>query len=156
MSVLRTNKIYPRDGLPAGASGGGIIQIVHSQRTTESGSTTSTTYTDTGLSVSITPQSASNKILIQGDLPVFKGNEDGAIKIRLLRDSTTIYEDTNYLADQATLNILVHGALLYIDSPATTSAITYKVQYAARDSGEDVNFGYNGAPSALVAMEISG
>ena len=34
MSELRTNKIYPRDGLPSGASGGGIVQVVQEIATT--------------------------------------------------------------------------------------------------------------------------
>jgi len=43
MSALRTNKIYPRDGLPAGASGGGIIQVVEGAAITNTRDTTTTT-----------------------------------------------------------------------------------------------------------------
>ena len=64
MSQLRTNSIVPVGGIPAGASGGGIIQVVQTVKTDDA-STTSNSYTDiTGLSVTITPRSTSNKILI--------------------------------------------------------------------------------------------
>lgn len=60
MSELRTNKIYPRDGLPADAWGGGIVQVKYATLDT---STTVTTFTDV-LTLSFTPKSASNKVLL--------------------------------------------------------------------------------------------
>ena len=63
MSELRTNRIVPRDGLPAG-SAGGVIQVVHQTRTT-SFTTTNTAYQDF-MSVSITPTRSDSKML---DLP---------------------------------------------------------------------------------------
>ena len=62
MSVLRTNKILPRDGLPSGAFGGGIVQVRYYQK--------SSTVTTTSNSIielhqgTITPTSPSNKILV--------------------------------------------------------------------------------------------
>ena len=61
MSELRTNKIYPRDGLPAGANGG-IVQIVRATANTQI-QVTANTDTDI-ISATITPTSSSNKILI--------------------------------------------------------------------------------------------
>ena len=77
MSELRTNRIIPRDGLPAG-SAGGIIQIKNLVKT-DSFSTTSTSLVDiTGFSLSITPTRADSKIFVlasgyissQGNNPV--------------------------------------------------------------------------------------
>ena len=62
MSELRTNKIIPRDGLVSGANGG-IVQVVHAATDTHFTSTSTTPKTI--VSASITPTSASNKILIQ-------------------------------------------------------------------------------------------
>ena len=61
MSELRTNKIYPRNGLPAGATAGGIIQMVEVTNTDQTtfGSTPSG-WTAFGFGASITPTSASN------------------------------------------------------------------------------------------------
>ena len=65
MSELRTNKIVPRDGLPLSASGGGIIQVVSVTKTdAESLASTSTPQLIPGMQATITPQSASNKILV--------------------------------------------------------------------------------------------
>jgi hypothetical protein len=65
MSELRTNKIYPRDGLPAGASGGGIVQVVSVTKTdAESLQSGTVPALIPGMVATITPQSASNKILV--------------------------------------------------------------------------------------------
>jgi len=71
MSELRVNKILPKDGLPSGATGGGILQIVTKNKL-DAGPITSgsysagTNYDISGLSLSITPSSSSNLIWIQG------------------------------------------------------------------------------------------
>ena len=90
MSELRTNKIYPRDGLPAGASGGGIIQVVESSLSNSGAtSTTSTSLVETGLQATITPSSASNKILCIWSLQI---RNDGARSgTGLRRNSTDIF-----------------------------------------------------------------
>ena len=65
MSELRTNKIVPRDGLPSGAIGGGIIQVVRAQNTTANQTPSSTsTWTDVVPTVTITPTRSSNLIII--------------------------------------------------------------------------------------------
>ena len=69
MSELRTNRIVPRDGLPAGASGGGIIQVVHnSTQVGQSHGFSQDNFVDTGLSASITPTRSDSKILVTGYL----------------------------------------------------------------------------------------
>ena len=59
MSQLKVDSIVPRGGLPSGANGG-IIQTVAVHKS-DSTSTTSTSFTDSGLEASITPQSSSIK-----------------------------------------------------------------------------------------------
>ena len=64
MSQLKVNSIVPVGGLPAGATGGGIIQIVKSEKTDVVSSTTLNSFTDlTGANVTITPSSNSNNCL---------------------------------------------------------------------------------------------
>ena len=66
MSELRTNQIFPRDGKPSGAIGGGIIQVVRAQSTTPNQTPSSTeTWTDVQPTVTITPTRSSNLIIIE-------------------------------------------------------------------------------------------
>ncbi len=62
MSELRTNRIVPRDGLPAGASGG-IVQMKHVTGT-DAKTTTSTSFVDMGIDVTITPTRSDSKFFI--------------------------------------------------------------------------------------------
>ena len=154
MSELRTNKIYPRDGLPAGASGGGIVQIVQTQLASSVTATTST-YADTGLSASITPTSSSNKILVI----VYTGHctksaADTQLDFKVFRGSTEIYYFSSLNTNAAVVdssNVTIH----YLDSPATTSSITYKTQLRNRNDIGTISVNVNGS-SEITLMEVSG
>jgi len=114
---------------------GGIIQVVQATTSTPV-SITSSTFTDTGLSASITPTSSSNKILVMVNQPLQASRSvaPAASGIKLLRGSTVLLspvqntsgpfefysEPTNFFVIRATIN--------YLDSPATTSSTTYKTQ----------------------------
>lgn len=154
MSELRTNKIYPRDGLPAGASGGGIIQIVQAQYAS-SLALTSSTYVDTGLTATITPTSSSNKILVimyTGHMT--KTAVDTQLDFKIFRDSIEIYYGSSLNTNSAaadTSNATIH----YLDSPATTSSITYKTQMRNRNAVGTITVSFNGS-SEMTLMEVSG
>ena len=138
MSELRTNKIYPRDGLPAGASGGGIVQVVHAATDEHFTSTSITPITI--VSATITPTSASNKILIQYTAAVSYDAGASHANTCILKNGTKIasadsgtgsgeqfranktYYDNGGANDGNTMNSLSGS---FLDSPATTSAITY-------------------------------
>ena len=90
--TLKTNKIFPETGLPAGAAGGGIIQVVRAQSTTANqtpASSDETSYTDVTPTATITPQSASNKVLIVGSTGCTLG-ANSHLAIALTRTSTII------------------------------------------------------------------
>ena len=85
MSELRTNKIVPRDGLPSGAIGGGIIQVVRAQNTSQNQTPSSTgTWTDVNPSVTITPTRASNLVIIETSVMCI-ANNNAYVGFRLLR-----------------------------------------------------------------------
>ncbi len=151
----------------ATASGGGkILQVVYGQYATST-TVASTTYTDTGLSASITPTSSSSKILVLVTQQAFilrTANIMG-FGLKLLRGSTAIYEPSNVdrygqgwiRANGATEVALTSMCTFaYQDSPSTTSSTTYKVQGAAylATSGGYVNFQENSSSSNIVLMEI--
>jgi len=122
---------------------GHVIQVVSSTRNTAY-STTSTSYVSPdGLSVSITPSSTANKMLI-----IFEGKGGSAtgngLYLRLERDGTGINLASGQTFGQE-VNIPVspdqnrhyHSAdMMYLDSPATTSAITYRVALASSGGGQ--------------------
>lgn len=165
MSELRTNKIYPRDGLPAG-SNGGIIQLKLDSSGTGTGggggagyvSLTSTTFVDIGLEITITPTNASNKMYMSFNLNANNadsGTSADRLKVRIVRNGSSIWSIDEGLADYGSSNIHVQGISgAYLDSPATTSAITYKVQ-AASSSSSNCAINNNGI-SDFTVMEVSG
>ena len=172
MSELRTNRIVPRDGLPSGSSGG-IIQI-KSTHITASFQTQSETYTDiTGHSVTITPKFNTSKILIDYRVSWMHTSSNGAsATLRLLRGSTVIGNDATtddrmgiLLLSTDSNGNMSSSSINYLDSPATTSAITYKIQIhldSAGGSGGHI-FGINHWPpndnyrgtSSITAYEVS-
>ena len=117
------------------ASTSGVVQVKSTAKT-DTFTTSSATFTDiTGLSVSITPTSASNKILVIATYhDNYTSNENGFT--RLMRDSTAIaVGDAAGTRPQCTAmtrgisdSDLQTNGVAFLDSPATTSATTYKVQ----------------------------
>ena len=91
MSELRVNKIVPKNGLPASASGGGVIQVVSVTKTDAESLTSTTTETlIPGMQATITPQSASNKILVMITLSAQTGASFASQYAVLRRNSTNI------------------------------------------------------------------
>ena len=161
MSELRTNKIVPRDGLPSGAIGGGIIQVVRAQNTSANQAPSSTnTWTDVVPTVTITPTRASNLVIIETSVMCI-ANSNAYVGFRLLRGSTAIREWWGYHNSGSYTPF--QGPGKHIDSPATTSAVTYKIQIRV-SGGTASNFmwNYQGSDSTnalrqaeMYAMELS-
>jgi len=123
----------------APAGGGKVLQVVQTTYSTEA-SSTSTSYSDTGLTLNITPSSASSKVLALVNFATGfdRAAASGAVRIRLMRSSTSILElggGTHKqafkleLSNEAFVNPLDIFSFNYLDSPSTTSATTYKVQF---------------------------
>jgi hypothetical protein len=135
MSELRTNKIYPRDGLPAGASSGGIIQTVSNSYQTETLITAAGSYTPlTGASITIKPSSLSSKIIFEYNLQIWvKSSTNSAFcGVRVKRGSNVIYTphspggangspEYGLATGGATSSSLwTRGSLKLLDTPAST------------------------------------
>ena len=132
-----------------------VKQYVRGQTTTNLALST-TTYTSIGLSATITPSSTSSKILIflslQYQLTQAKGVGIG------------IYDGSNWVHLSNTYYELYHGggtsgerydrsSWIELDSPATTSAVTYTV-YAASYNNGSVQFQVNNHPSQILLLEV--
>ena len=131
-----------------------VVAVDYSTQTT----ITSGTYTDTGLSVTITPTLASSKVLILVSQTLFvdqNANQANGIS-QLLRGATSLIDDqtTGLNATGATATGL-HGMVVFthLDSPATTSATTYKTQ-GKKDGNTQLRYQIGGCTSSIVAIEI--
>jgi len=140
-----------------------IMQVVSTNVTARSFSTASTSFVDlTGMSLSITPQSSSSKILLYCSLGGGNNNVGaGFAYLQFVRNSTAVGNgnESSFLAVNITGDQPANASNLFIDSPSLTSAITYKMQikvpsgtwFLNRRGASDL---YNGN-SVLMAMEIS-
>ena len=149
--------------LPAGV-GGKVLQVV-SGTTTTTMNTTSTTYADTNLTANITPSSTSSKIYItvnQNVSLVDDTDDRVGAGLRLLRDSTVIYGgDQAYEiflennTGNATQNFITVNRN-YLDSPSSTSQLTYKTQGRIYQSGDTISFNSGSIEATITLMEIAG
>jgi hypothetical protein len=147
----------------AAAGGGKVLQVVQGSYSTAT-TIASTTYTDTGLSLSITPTSATSKILVLVSQAYYfnKNAEDQGHQVRILRDGSAIFTTANSGAGYVTaggagyIENTGYTNLTYLDSPATTSATTYKTQGGCRSTANSgtVRYQYNSSPSTLTLLEI--
>ena len=149
----------------------GMVQQVVSTTKTDAFTTTSTSFTDlTGMSVSITPSSTSNKILITG---MVVGSHSSSVfsLYNLVRGSTNIMQSTggsslncSFFHDNESFGDFDRGLtympINFLDSPSSTSSTTYKLQIRTNSGTVFVNRrGLNDAiiaVSTLTVMEIAG
>ena len=168
MSTLEVNKITPISGgttvtlgdsgdtvtLTSGAKTSGfgkVGQIVTVQNTSAS-STTSTSFVDTGMSLAITPTTTSSKILCQISAGIGNTSSSTDTVIKVLRDSTEVIQ-----CARISFNTGGHGNaqqfFQVLDSPSTTSEITYKLQM--KSDGGTTRFNdsaSNGNPSSSIVL----
>jgi hypothetical protein len=146
------------------AGGGGKVLQVVSATTTTTTTITSTTLTDSGITATITPTSATSQILviISAATSVSKAAVEGYGGAKLLRGGTTISDFgtgdfQGVTADAPTIaftRVKTSPAITYYDSPATTSATTYKVQGRGLNASTTIEFQSGNAPSTITLLEI--
>ena len=146
---------------------GSFLQVVQTVDSTSPTTYTSTSYVDAGsLSVNITPASSSNKILIIAttNCQVFRQEDETTAGLRLLRDSTEIieYPYAFVLEAESSSNSRVFYNLnhvtTYLDSPSSTSQLTYKIQLKVYTDANTnrITYNQNSSKSIITAMEIAG
>ena len=140
------------------AGGGKLLQVVGA---TYSGqiSSSSTSFVDTGLTVNITPTLNTSKVLVTISCQVHKSsaNVANAMRLKIVRASTDILliTPTNGSAYSGGNLELWHVVTYeFLDSPATTSATTYKVQYANGVAAADVKFSIDNGVCSIIVKEI--
>ena len=146
------------DNAWAAAGGGKVAQVVMGTTTTST-ATTSTSYIDSTLTVDITPSATSSKVLVLGSQRLQTQSSDSNTHSRwqLLRDTTVIVPDLRWSsrASSSTDTVLDGDvSICYLDSPSTTSATTYKVQFRV-NSGDQATAQNDSGTSTIIAMEIT-
>lgn len=148
------------------------VQVISTTKT-DTFSSTSTSFTDvTGLSVSVTPTNSANKVLITAQI---MGGASSMVGFRLTRNGTAVgIGDTASNRNRSTTQTMQwqgsnadRGAgtnISFIDSPSTTSAVTYQIQgfcdsgtfFINRNASDTDNFYSTRSISTITVMEISG
>ncbi len=141
-----------------------ILQVVSNTPYTTETDNSTTSYADTGVTATITPQSADSKILVyvvHGSCRKNETSASNALKMQLHRKiGAGAFSSVQQIADgqgatgtAVALIFNVNGVLL--DSPATTSAVTYKTMFANATASAVVTVQRNAVPSTIILMEIS-
>jgi len=150
----------PNSNLAAGR----VIQVVNGLFST-SITTNSSSFSDVGLSASITPSSSSNKVLVLVALNGVESRDNRTwLDAKVVRGSTDIvanfggragygqkygYTDSDYHRGVGAVTCS------FLDSPSTTSATTYKIQYASNQNVASIGVCSMNSNSQITLMEIS-
>jgi hypothetical protein len=122
-----------KDGAIPSIAGGKVLQVVQGTHATQN-LIASTSYTDSGLSASITPAATSSKILVltNHNARLYRGSDTLIGYINIVRESTQITESQIYMGVGATgVSAILAGhtaTMMFLDSPSSTSSLTYKTQ----------------------------
>ena len=177
MSLIKTDAIQTLAGKPIVNSTGSVLQVVSTTKTDSFSASSATLVDITGLSVAITPSASSSKILIMVHCAIV--GTDSNLLLQLLRGSTAIYQgDASGSRGRGSMVGLYDSAsgtgaysaganhIHFLDSPNTTSAITYKLQgsvlsgsatfYIGRTMYDIDNANASRVPSTITVMEIAG
>ena len=148
----------------APASGGKVLQVVSFSTTTAS-TVVGTTLTDTNITASITPSASTSKILVLVAVTC-QMYSSGSVNqlgmgMNLLRGSSVIFEDsssgegwyfTNGYTGYHQMSSL--QTVNHLDSPATTSSTTYKIQIRSNNAANTAKTSDNSRTSSMILMEI--
>lgn len=155
-TVATASRGITQASMPAGS----ILQVVNAT-TSSTTSTTSNSFVDTNLTATITPTSSTSKIFVIVSTIIYftRASASGGGKLQLVRGATNLITQTDSslfmtAASVASIESIVQPSVTYLDSPATTSATTYKMQVAA-NNGTTIYFSWNSNASFLTLMEVA-
>jgi hypothetical protein len=139
------------------ASAGTLIQVVNATTTTQVTNATST-QADTGLTATITPRFASSRILVLiSQNGIRKNTSDTRMNLFLYKNASLLstFELNGGMTSSTARNGVGGNSLCYMDSPATTSATTYKTTFTSQANTADVSIQTDNCMSTITLMEIA-
>jgi hypothetical protein len=133
-----------------------ILQVLQMETSTLV-SNASSTFVASGLSLSITPQATTSKILVLANSSIAKtgANVSNGVNLRVRRGSTVLQSQNALLFTGTGIVNIGTATMMVLDSPSSISSITYDVQFANFVNASAVEHNANGSASSLVLMEIS-
>ena len=139
----------------ASGVGGKLLQAVAFVEDSSEQTLATATYTDTGLSVAITPTLATSKILCMWNMHWLSSTSvPSGIGVQLVRGVSNVFTSgSNYDMQSRISSERLRGSWMYLDSPSTTSATTYKIQVSSQN-GETIYLNDDSNKTQLLLMEI--
>jgi hypothetical protein len=147
---------------------GSILQVAQATKV-DVVSTTSTSFIDTtGMTVDITPRSTSSKIMVMVQLSHSNSSGSTEHSFNLVRNSTNLLQSTGGSTSNSTMSPatipttvnIINSAIMFLDSPSTTSTVTYKMQWRTGAGTLYLNrrgvSGEFGSTSTITLMEVAG
>ena len=136
-----------------------VLQVVYGSTSTSTSSSV-TAYADTTLTATITPSATSSKVLVlvnQNGIYKSSGNANNGLNLKLFRGATELglLAAAAGYTNSALENIQNSVNATVLDSPATTSATTYKTQFANQQASASVGVQTLSTLSTIILMEIS-
>jgi hypothetical protein len=154
-ATLVTSGTLPAAALPAGS----VLQVVSASTSTQV-SSASTARVDTGLTATITPTKNTSTILVVTSCRIYCATSSVGVcssNVQLLRGATTLQTRNRYgLPDVINVGAGDQFSTSYLDSPATTSATTYKVTFNRGNGNAAVYAQLDSDMSTITLMEIQG
>jgi hypothetical protein len=129
-----------------------VLQVIEGRSTTGVTNTT-TSYVDSGITATITPQATTNKVLVFATTPLYMATSNNNAMTRVLRSATEIA--TNQQNDSTSDNAHQTSSIVILDTPATTSAITYKIQFKNGAGSKTTIVCDAGQFGSIILVEIS-
>lgn len=152
---ISTGRIVTPSVMPTGS----VLQVVYSSNSTPTSTTSGPV--DIGVTATITPTSSSSRILIlvSQEYYIYGGGTDVGAILYLQRNGTNIHAGSGhslYIATGSSQNESIgYYTINYVDSPSSTSALTYKMQGSAT-AGGTLLANYNNNVSTITLLEIAG
>ena len=135
---------------------GAVLQVVSVSTTTNTSTTSSSYVAVTNLTASITPSSATSKILVQVNMNIFGQSVNSEAVATVYRAGADLTSGNGFADVYAgSTDIIQQAPMLYLDSPATTSSTTYAVYFKRTQGSSSIQSSLRGTTNTITLMEIA-